>query len=190
MKKMLFMALAAMMLSGSFAACSNDSEDDFTNRENEDELVDGYDYSEHGFFINGEIKVKDFFEIDSILTGWTKFTQRDASYRTKDGVDHVMTLGYGLVVKVGDFARVYSEDIIYNADSTAISCKGTFEFLNDSPTSYDATITATIDEKGKPHLVTCYVLLGDKRLRLQFREIHSKDLYSDVELPKDDEFSI
>ena len=171
MKKMLFMALAAIMLSGSFAACSNDSEDDFTNRENEDELVDGYDYSEHGFFINGEIKVKDFFEKDSILTGWTKY-------------------GYGLVVKVGDFARVYSDDITYNADSTAISCKGTFEFLNDSPTPYDATISATIDEKGKPHLVTCYAQLGDKSLRLQFREIHFKVPYSDVELPKDDEFSI
>ena len=190
MKKMMFMALAAILLSGSFAACSNDSEDDFTSHENEDELVDGYDYSEHGFFINGEIKVKDFFEKDSILTGWTKYTQRDASYRTKDGVDHVLTLGYGLVVKVGNFARIYSDDITYNADSTAISCKGKFEFLNDSPTPYDATITATIDEKGKPHLVTCYALLGDKRLRLQFREIHFKVPYSDAELPQDDEFSI
>ena len=104
MKKMMFMAFAAIMLSGMFAACSNDAEDDFTNRENEAELVDGYDYSEHGFFINGEIKVKDFFEKDSILTGWTKYTQRDANYRTKDGVDHVLTLGYGLVVKIGDFA--------------------------------------------------------------------------------------
>ena len=101
-----------------------------------------------------------------------------------------MTLGYGLVVNVGDFAKVYSEDITYNADSTAISCKGKFEFLNDSPTPYDATITATIDEKGKPHLVTCNALLGDKRLRLQCREIHFKDPYSDAELPQDDEFSI
>jgi hypothetical protein len=34
------------------------------------------------------------------------------------------------------------------------------------------------------------VLLGDKSLRLQFREIHFKVPYSDVELLEDDEFSI
>ena len=119
---MMFMALAAVVLCGSFASCSKD--DDNVIPVNDDKEVKYYDYSEKGFFMNGEIKVRGYFDNDSIMEGYTKYVKRTASYVTVDGEESEIVLGYGLVVGINNFARFYSDDITYNAYSTAISCKG------------------------------------------------------------------
>ena len=188
MKKKMFLALAAMVLCGSFASC--DKDDDGIISSKEDKEVDYYDYSEHGFFMNGDIKICGYFDNDSIMEGYTKYVKRTAHYRTVDGEGGEYVFGYGVVVGINNFARFYSDDIAYNADSTAISCKGQIELAVRENKSYDASITASIDSIGKPHLVTCNTIIDGKRLALQFRQTYTKSEYDDVELPKEDEFNI
>ena len=187
MKKMMFMALAAVILCGSFASCSKD---DDVIPVNDDKEVKYYDYSEKGFFMNGDIKVRGYFDNDSIMEGYTKYVKRTASYVTVDGEESEIVLGYGLVVGINNFARFYSDDITYNADSTAITCKGQIELTAYGNKAYDASITASIDSVGKPHLVTCSAAVDGKKLTLQFRQTYQKSEYSDDELPKEDTFSI
>ena len=188
MKKKFYLALAAMVLCGSFASC--DKDDDGIISSKEDKEVDYYDYSEHGFFMNGDIKICGYFDNDSIMEGYTKYVKRTAHYRTVDGEEGECVFGYGVVVGINNFARFYSDDIAYNADSTAISCKGQIELAVRENKSYDASITASIDSIGKPHLVTCITIIDGKRLALQFRQTYTKSEYDDVELPKEDEFNI
>lgn len=188
MKKMILMALAAVVLCGSFASCSKD--DDDVIPANDDKEVKYYDYSEKGFFMHGDIKVRGYFDNDSIMEGYTKYVKRTASIVTDDDEESEILLGYGLVVGINDFARFYSDDITYNADSTAISCKGQIELKAYDNKAYDASITARIDSIGKPHLVTCSASVDGKRLTLQFRQTYIKNEYSDTELPKEDDFTI
>ena len=94
------------------------------------------------------------------------------------------------MVGINNFARFYSDDIAYNADSTAISCNGQIELAAYDNNSYDARITATIDSIGKPHLLTCNTTIDGKKLVLQFRETFFKSEYDDGKHPKEDEFSI
>ena len=188
MKKMMFMALAAVVLCGSFASCSKDDDDVIPAED--DKEVKYYDYSEKGFFMNGEIKVRGYFDNDSIMEGYTKYVKRTASYVTVDGDENEIVLGYGLVVGINNFARFYSDDVTYNADSTAITCKGQIELNAYDGKAYDASITAGIDSVGKPHLVTCSAAVDGKRLTLQFRQTYQRSEYSDAEVPKKDAFSI
>lgn len=188
MKKLMFLALAAVILCGSFASCDKDDDDIISSKE--DKEVDYYDYSEHGYFMNGDIKILGYFVNDSIMEGYTKYVKRTAHYRTTDSEEGEFLLGYGLVVGINNFARFYSDDIIYNADSTAISCKGQIELVAYDNKPYDANITAGIDSIGKPHLVTCSATIEDKKLLIQFRQTYTKSEYDNVELPKEDEFSI
>lgn len=189
MKKIKVMALAAtVVLGGTISSCGDDPIEDVDGeRDNE---VSCYDYSEKGFFMNGQIKVKGAFDNDSIIDGYTKYVKRMAHYTTKDEQQHEMILGYGLVVGIDDYAKFYSDAIIYNADSTAIYCKGQFEFLKENSKLYDANITATIDSIGKPHLITCKTVVDGKNVTLQFRQVHTKSPYSDVELPEEEDFEI
>ena len=76
MKKLMFLALAAVVLCGSFASCDKDDDDSIAS--NEDKEVDYYDYSEHGFFMNGDIKIRGYFDNDSIMEGYTKYVKRTA----------------------------------------------------------------------------------------------------------------
>jgi len=184
----MFLALAAMILCGSFASCSKDDDDVIPS--NDDKEVNYYDYSEKGFFMNGDIKIQGFFDGDSIMEGYTKYVKRTAHYRTVEGEEGEYLFGYGLVVGINNFARFYSDDIAYNADSTAISCNGQIEVAAYDNNSYDAKITATIDSIGKPHLVTCNTTINGKRIVLQFRETFFKSEYDQGELPKEDEFNI
>lgn len=188
MKKMMFVTLAAMLLSSSFASCNKDEDGILSS--DEDKEVIYYDYSEKGFFMNGDIKIRGFFDNDSIMEGYTKYVKRTAHYRTVEGEENEMLLGYGLVVGISNFARFYSDDITYNADSTAISCIGQIELVAYDNKSFDASITAGIDSIGKPHLVTCNTAVDGKRLTLQFRQTYQKNIYSDMELPQEDNFSI
>lgn len=188
MKKIFLMALAAVVLCGSFASCDKDDDDVIPS--NEDKEVTYYDYSEHGFFINGDIKVRGCFENDSIMEGYTKYVKRTAHYRTVDGEEGEYVFGYALVVGINNFARFYSDDIVYNADSTAISCNGQIELVAYDNTPFNAYITATIDSIGKPHLVTCNTTVDGKKVALQFRERFYKSEYDTGELPKEDEFSL
>ena len=116
--------------------------------------------------------------------------KRTASYVTVDGDENEIVLGYGLVVGINNFARFYSDDVTYNADSTAITCKGQIELNAYDGKAYDASITAGIDSVGKPHLVTCSAAVDGKRLTLQFRQTYQRSEYSDAEVPKKDAFSI
>ena len=188
MKKLMFLALAAVVLCGSFASCDKDDDDSIAS--NEDKEVDYYDYSEHGFFMNGDIKIRGYFDNDSIMEGYTKYVKRTAHYRTTDDEEGEYLLGYGLVVGINNFAKFYSDDITYNADSTAISCNGQIELAQNNNNSYDAYITAIIDSIGKPHLVTCNTTIHGRRIALQFRQTYFKSEYDQGELPKEDEFSI
>ena len=188
MKKYFVMALAAAVLCVSFASC--DKDDDLIPSSNDKE-TNYYDYSENGFFMNGDIKIRGYFDRDSIMEGYTKYVRRTAHYRTVDGEEGEFVFGYGLVVGINDLARFYSDDIAYNADSTAITCHGQIEFAANAEQPYDASITAIIDSIGKPHLVTCYSTVGDKSIVLQFRQTYTKSEYDgEIELPKEDEFSI
>lgn len=190
MTKMMTIALAAMIFCASFASCNKDDDelDDLISKD--DQVVDYYDYSEKGFFMNGDIKVCGYFDNDSIMEGYTKYVKRTASYRTKDGEEGEFVFGYALVVGIVNFARLYSDDVAYNADSTAISCKGQIELKAYGDKAYDADITAGIDSIGKPHLVTCSAAVEGKRLVMQFRQTYTKDKYSDAELPEEDKFNI
>jgi len=188
MKKNIFMAFVAMLLCGSFASCDKDDDDLIAS--NEDQEVNYYDYSEKGFFMNGDIKIRGYFDNDSIMEGYTKYVKRTAHYCTVDGEEGEYLFGYGLVVNINNFARFYSDDIIYNADSTAISCNGQIELAAYNNQPYDASITAGIDSIGKPHLVTCSATIEGKKLLMQFRQIYTKSEYDDVELPKEDDFNI
>jgi len=190
MKRKVFLALAAMVLCGSFASCDKDDDDDVLPPD-DDKEVTYYDYSEKGFFMNGDIKIRGYFDRDSIMEGYTKYVKRTAHYRTVDGDEGEYVFGYGLVVGINDFARFYSDDIVYNADSTAISCRGQIDFAVNADQSYDADITATIDSIGKPHLVTCNSMVEGKKVVLQFRQTYTKSVYDgEIELPQEDEFSI
>ena len=184
----MFMAFAAILLCGSFVSCDKDDDDPFSSTE--DKEVNYYDYSEKGFFMNGEIKIRGYFENDSIIDGYTKYVKRTAHYRTVDGEEGEFLFGYGLVVGINNFARLYSDDITYNADSTMISCNGQIELAAYDNKPYDASITAGIDSVGKPHLVTCSTMIDGKKLLLQFRQTYTKTEYDQVELPKEDDFNI
>ena len=188
MKKTMFMALAAVVLCSSFASCDKDSDDDIINPE-EDQEVKYYDYSEKGFFMNGDIKVRGYFEGDSIMEGYAKYVKRSASYITVDNKEEKIVLGFGLVVGVDGFGRFYSDDVVYNADSTAISCKGQIELTAFGNKPYDASVTAGIDSVGKPHLITCNTSVDGKKLTMQFRQTYTYSEYSDVEQPKVDNFT-
>ena len=121
MKKYLFMALAAAVLCVLFASCDKDNDDIIPS--SDDKEATYYDYSENGFFMNGDIKIRGYFDRDSIMEGYTKYVRRTAHYRTVDGEEGEFVFGYGLVVGINDLARFYSDDITYNADSTAITCR-------------------------------------------------------------------
>ena len=121
MKKYLFMALAAAVLCVLFASCDKDNDDIIPS--SDDKEATYYDYSENGFFMNGDIKIRGYFDRDSIMEGYTKYVRRTAHYRTVDGEEGEFVFGYGLVVGINDLARFYSDDITYNADSTAIDDK-------------------------------------------------------------------
>ena len=92
MKKKFYLALAAMVLCGSFASC--DKDDDGIISSKEDKEVDYYDYSEHGFFMNGDIKICGYFDNDSIMEGYTKYVKRTAHYRTVDGEEGECVFGW------------------------------------------------------------------------------------------------
>ena len=112
------MALAAAVLCVLFASCDKDNDDIIPS--SDDKEATYYDYSENGFFMNGDIKIRGYFDRDSIMEGYTKYVRRTAHYRTVDGEEGEFVFGYGLVVGINDLARFYSDDITYNADSTAI----------------------------------------------------------------------
>ncbi len=158
------------------------------NEHNTSEEVNYYDYSEKGFFMNGESMVKGAFDNDSVVTGYAKYVRRTAHYRTQDGVEHEMTLGYALVVEMDRYAKYYSDDVKYSADSTSITCNGEFMLLGSGETC-KATIEASIDSTGKPHLITCRPASG-KPVATQFRQTYYKDPYSDIKHPDPDPFDI
>lgn len=180
--------LYVAVLCALMTACDDDDKLDIEMPDNEEE-VDYYDYSEKGFFMNGEIKVVGDFECDSIIDGYAKYVKRNAHYRTKDGVEHEIVLGYGLVVELDDYAKFYSDDIAYNADSTRINCNGELMLLSNEETHL-AAIEAQIDSIGKPHLITCSTTMNRKQVMLQFRQTYPKSPYSEVEWPDPDDFSI
>lgn len=185
--KVLWVLLGTTLLCGLTTAC-NDAEE-LEREDQKDEEVDGYNYSEKGFFMNGETKVVGGFERDSIMTGYAKYVKRCANYRTKDGVEHDIILGYGLVVELDNYAKFYSDDITYNTDSTLLNCNGEFMLLSNENT-HPATIEARVDSIGKPHLITCRTTVNGKIIKLQFRQTYHKSQYSNAELPAPDDFDI
>lgn len=180
--------LHAAALCGLMTACDDEDKMEI-EKANKEEKVDCYDYSEKGFFMNGEIKVLGGFDCDSIIAGYAKYVKRNAHYRTKDGAEHEIVLGYGLVVEMDDYAKFYSDDIVYNADSTRINCKGKFMFLSNEE-EHLATVEALIDSIGKPHLITCSTMMNRKQVTLQFRQTYHKPPHSDIEWRAPDDFSI
>lgn len=171
-----------------FTSCNDNDEPEIIT-EDKNEEVNYYDYSEKGFFMNGESLVKGEFDKDSVITGYAKYVKRTAHYRTKDDVEHEMTLGYALVVELDKYAKFYSDDIKYNADSTRINCNGEFQYLDGSQ-ACKATIEARIDTVGKPHLVTCRTVSAGKTITMQFRQTYYNDPYSDIKHPDPDKFDI
>lgn len=171
-----------------FTSCDDRDEPEIIT-EDKNEEVSYYDYSEKGFFLNGESMVKGAFDSDSVITGYAKYVKRTAHYRTNDDVEHEITLGYALVVEADKYAKFYSDDVKYNADSTLIECKGEFMLLDGSQ-ACKATIEARIDSVGKPHLITCRALQAGKPVTLQFRQTYYNDPYSDVKHPDPDPFDI
>jgi hypothetical protein len=190
MKKYFGMTLIAMFVCGSLVSCDKDDSDDILDA-NEGEEVEYYDYSEKGFFMNGDIKIHGCFDNDSVMEGYAKYVKRTAHYRTTDGKEGEYLFGYGLVVNIDNVARIYSDDVTYNADSTMISCNGQIELAAYDNKPHDAYITAGIDSIGKPHLITCKAAIGSKKIILQFRQTYTISEYDSIEeLPKEDEFSI
>lgn len=210
MKKFLFMAFAATICCGIFASCNTDDDDEIYDPF---EITDGdkkdyYGYSEEGFFIDGEIKVVGFFDKDSVIEGYTKYVERNYLYHEKDNdeEEHKRSLGYGMNMRLKDFAVIYTDEITYNADSTRITGKGHLYFIendeknvtvpkvlpDNKKNDFGTDVSATIDEKGQPHLITCKTVIDDKQVTIQFRELHFRSPYDapDIEIPKDDEFSI
>lgn len=183
----IFATIIALFMCLLTASCDNDKADEpiITT----DEEVNYYNYSEHGFFMNGEIKVKGAFDKDSVITGYAKYVKRTACYRTLDGVEHEMTLGYAIVVEADNFAKFYSDDVTYKNDSTAINCKGELCDIAGTATS-SATIDAKIDAVGKPHLITCHTTFQNKALTLQFRQTYVDNPYSDIKHDDVDNFDI
>ena len=182
MKNFLFMAFAATICCGIFASCNTDDDDEIYDPF---EITDGdkkdyYGYSEEGFFIDGEIKVVGFFDKDSVIAGYTKYVERNYLYHEKDNdeEEHKRSLGYGMNMRLKDFAVIYTDEITYNADSTRITGKGHLYFIENDKNNvtvpkvlpdnkkndFGTDVSATIDEKGQ----------------------HAPD----IEIPKDDEFSI
>ena len=187
--KSLLLLLGTVALCSVMTACGDDDNEWDNEEQNKDEEVTYYDYSEKGFFMNGETKVVGAFAADSIITGYTKYVRRNAHYRTQDGQEHEITLGYALVVELDDYAKFYSDQINYNADSTRITCQGEFMLLSNEET-HPADIEAGIDSIGKPHLITCRTTVNRKPIKLQFRQTYHHDPYSNVEWPDPDDFSI
>lgn len=187
MKKTVFYLMYALMLCGGFASCSNDDDEGTADGDKE---VEYYDYSEKGFFMNGDVKVCGFFAADSVMEGYTKYVKRSAHYRTVDGEEGDFVYGYGLVVNIDNFARFYSDDISYNADSTSIDCQGEIMMKAYDNKPYEATITADIDSIGKPHLVTCRSVVDGKKVVMQFRQTFTLSIYSDCEVPDTEGFTI
>ena len=99
MKKYLWMTLIAMFVCGSLVSCDKDDSDDILDA-NEGEEVEYYDYSEKGFFMNGDIKIHGCFDNDSVMEGYAKYVKRTAHYRTTDGKEGEYLFGYGLVVNI------------------------------------------------------------------------------------------
>ncbi len=177
------------MMCGMTTSCDKDADEWDREEQKNDEEVNYYDYSEKGFFMNGETKVVGAFECDSVIKGYAKYVKRNAHYRTLDGEEYEVVLGYGLVVELDDYAKFYSDNIVYNADSTHISAGGEFMFLGNEDV-HPAAIEAGIDSIGKPHLITCSTSVNRKQIKLQFRQTYYKDPYSDVKWPEPDDFGI
>lgn len=214
MNKIISMTFAAILCCGIFSSCHNDDEEEADKDKVYDpfEITDGdekdyYGYSEKGFFIDGEIKVVGFFDKDSVFGGYTKYVDRCYLYREKDNdEEHERSLGYGMNMRMKDFAVIYTDIITYNADSTRITGKGHLYFIENENNSaivqeflsknkkndFGTDVAATIDEKGQPHLITCKTVIDGKPVTIQFREVHQKSPYDapNIEMPKDDEFSI
>lgn len=169
MKRSVIAALAAMILCGSFSSCSKD-DDEFSENEVESKKYEYYDYSEKGFWMDGEVKVRGYFDTDSVMEGYSVFLKCTADYRTVDGEDGVDQLGYRFSVVIRNLLSFYSTDVVYNNDSTAISSFGTVKMHYRDKQSYDAIVTAEIDSVGKPHLATCNALIDAKNVVFQFRE--------------------
>lgn len=164
-------ALAAMVLCNSFSSCNKDDDDLREDPLNVSKEYEYKDYSEKGFWIDGEMKVCGYFDTDSIMKGYTKFVKCTADYRTVDGEEGVEQLGYRLSVVINGLMRFYSTDVTYNNDSTAISSLGTITLQNGDKQTYDATVTAAIDSIGKPHFITCKTLIGNKNVVLSYETI-------------------
>ena len=113
------------------------------------------------------------------------------NFAASNNLNKKIVIGYGLVVNIDNVARIYSDDVTYNADSTMISCNGQIELAAYDNKPHDAYITAGIDSIGKPHLITCKAAIGSKKIILQFRQTYTISEYDSIEeLPKKDEFSI
>lgn len=181
--------MTAIFVIGAASCNKDDMEELEKNEHNNSEEVNYYDYSEKGFFMNGESMVKGAFESDSVVGGYAKYVKRTAHYRTLDDVEHEITLGYALVVELDGYAKYYSDNVKYSADSTSIKCNGEIMLLGTGETS-KATIDARIDSIGKPHLITCRAIQAGKPVTLQFRQTYYKDPYSDIKHPDPDPFDI
>ena len=181
MKKFLFMAFAATICCGIFASCNTDDDDE----------------------------IYDPFEItDGDKKDYYGYVERNYLYHEKDNdeEEHKRSLGYGMNMRLKDFAVIYTDEITYNADSTRITGKGHLYFIENDKNNvivpkvlpdnkkndFGTDVSATIDEKGQPHLITCKTVIDDKQVTIQFRELHFRSPYDapDIEIPKDDEFSI
>lgn len=186
--KTILMLIALVIMCG-FTSCDDRDEPEIIT-EGKDEEVNYYDYSEKGFFMNGESLVKGAFDQDSVITGYAKYVKRTAHYRTKTGEEREIVMGYGLVAELDNYVKFYSDDIKYNTDSTRISCNGELVLLDGSEQVSKASIEALIDTIGKPHLITCRTTLAGKPVTMQFRQTYYNDPYSDLKHPDPDNFDI
>lgn len=189
MKNKLFLA-TLLIICGMSSSCDKDPEEDVTinNRENNEEAL--YDRSENGFFIDGETKLLGYFEDERVIEGFVKYVKCTAVKHTDDGGEQEVTLGYNLVWSLNGLARMFSDQITYNADSTSITCLGNLTFDGDD-NIYSAKITASITPTGKPHLIMCYANLDAKPLKMQFRQTYTQIQYAEeIDFPDVEEWII
>lgn len=163
MKKILFLLSAGCLL----MACQPKEE-----FENPATTITGYEVAGEGFMPVGLTTISEMFTHDSICPSMLMIATQIHTYHYADGHTEVEDHGTFLHYSIDSIGAVYTDPVIYAADSASLFASAAFTPHNDS-TLYAANIVVQLDEIGAPLSAIAYVLYPAQWATLRWERAES-----------------
>ena len=158
--KKMYLLLGAVCLLGACQPKEKEVEDPAN-------IITSYEVEGDGFMPTGLTTISGMFERDSVCPSMMMIATQIYTYHFADGHSEVEDHGTFLHYSIEGIGAVYTDSVIYAADSLSIFSSAAFTPENDS-LQYAANIVVQLDEVGAPISAIAYVLYPNQWATLRW----------------------